>query len=122
MADSVKVKLAHPLNPRDLATLGLDPDTDAGVNDVIEVSRDQATSLIGAGLVQVDPDDRVEVTRVLDGEKAAKDVEPSATSGNKLTGDDLDAALRKRGLPVEGSADEKRAAVVKHDNDARSNA
>lgn len=116
---NVAVMLAHPLNPRDLANLGVDPDTDSNVNDVITVTRDQAISLIAAGYVQVDPDDRIAVTRLIEGDKAATDVMPSATSGNaetkNLKGEALDAALQKRGLPVEGTADEKRAAVVRYD-------
>lgn len=35
----------------------------------------------------------------------------------KLTGDDLETALTERGLPSEGTADEKRAAVAKFDAD-----
>lgn len=119
MADKIDVKLAHPLNPADLARLGLSPDTKANVNDKISVTKSQASSLIGAGYAQVDPDNRVEVMRVLEGDKAAEDVMPTATSGNteikNLTGDALDEALQKRGLPVEGKADEKRAAIAQHD-------
>lgn len=116
---NVAVMLAHPLTPRDLANLGVDPDTDSNVNDIITVTRDQAISLLGAGYVQVDPDDRIAVTRLIEGDKAATDVMPSATSGNaetkNLKGEALDAALQKRGLPVEGTADEKRAAVARYD-------
>jgi hypothetical protein len=36
---------------------------------------------------------------------------------DKLTGADLEQALKDRGLPVEGTADEKRAAVAQHDAD-----
>ncbi len=115
----VNVMLAHPLNVRDLVTLGLDPDTKSGVNDVIEITTDQAVGLISAGFVQVDPDDRVAVTNLVHGEKKAAEVMPLATEGNTnvadLKGDDLDAALTKRGLPVEGKADEKRAAVARFD-------
>lgn len=34
---------------------------------------------------------------------------------DKLTGEDLEQALKDRGLPIEGTADEKRAAVEKYD-------
>jgi hypothetical protein len=125
----INVMLAHPLNPRDLTTLGVDPDTKAGVGDIIEVDLNSAISLIGSGYVQVDPDDHVAVTAILRGEEAAADVMPSATSGNhksgapadgvadvkSLKGEALDEALGKRGLPVTGSADEKRAAILAYD-------
>lgn len=119
---NVGVMLAHPLNPPDLIHLGLSPDTPAGVGDVIVVTKPNASSLIGAGLVQVDPEDNAAVLAVLEGEKQA-DVEPSSTSGNTptvptsadLKGDALDDALRTRGLPVEGKADDKRAAVAAWD-------
>lgn len=117
---NVGVPLAHPLNPRDLANLGLSPDAAAGVGDVLVVTKAQASSLIGSGYVQVDPEDHYAVAQIIEGEKAA-DVMPSSTSGNSetsnLTGDALDEALRKRGLPVEGKADEKRAAVARYDAD-----
>lgn len=118
----VNVMLAHPLNPRDLIHLGIDPDTRSNVNDVVEVTRDQAISMIGSGFVQVDPDDAAAVIALVDGEKAAEGVEPTSTSGNNLVtdykalkGDALDDALAKRGLPVEGTADEKRAALATFD-------
>lgn len=118
----VAVPLAHPLNPRDLIHLGVDPDAPSGVGDVIEVSRDHAIAMIGSGFVQVDPDDAVAVRSLVDGAKAAEGVEPTSTSGNNvitdykaLKGDALDEALGKRGLPIEGTADEKRAALAKYD-------
>lgn len=122
---TVNVKLAHPLNPKDLIALGVDPDAPSNVNDIIEVSRDNAVSLIGSGFVQVDPSDAAAVLTIVDGAKAAEGVEPSATSGNNivvdykaLKGDALDDALGKRGLPIEGTADEKRAALATHDAQA----
>ena len=119
----INVMLAHPLNPRDLIRLGVSPDAPAGVNDVIEVTRDQAISLIGSGFVQVDPEDHVAVVALVDGAAAAEGIMPSSTSGNTivtdykaLKGDDLDAAFGKRGLPVpDATADEKRAALATHD-------
>ena len=118
----VNVMLAHPLNPSDLIKIGVNPDVRSNVNDVIEVTRDVAVSLIGSGFVQVDPDDHAAVLALVDGAPAAEGVEPSSTSGNNLVvdykalkGDALEEALGKRGLPSEGTADEKRAAVAAYD-------
>jgi hypothetical protein len=116
-----RVKLAHPLPKRDLIRFGIDKDT-TQVGDVLTVTLDQAISLIGAGMVQVDPEDHVGVTALLRGEKAALDVMPTATSGNtepvnynELKGDALDKALEQRGLPNDGTAAEKRLAVASYD-------
>lgn len=121
---NVGVKLAHPLSKSALRRLFLPEDTVAHVGAVVVVRPDQAQSLIGAGMVQINPRDRVGVKAILHGEEKA-DVEPSATSGNTvpgagegydtLTGKALDDALTKRGLPKDGSADEKRAAVQAYD-------
>ena len=116
-----RVKLAHPLPKRDMVRFGIEGDQ-TQVGDVITVTLDHAISLIGAGMVQVDPEDHVGVTALLRGEKAALDVMPQATSGNtqpvnynELKGDALDKALTDRGLPNEGTATEKRMAVASYD-------
>lgn len=41
---------------------------------------------------------------------------------SKLTGDELEQALAERGIPSEGTADQKRAAVAEHDEQAQQTA
>ena len=121
---NVNIRLAHPLNPRDLIHLGHDGDEPANVNDVITVTKDQAVSLMAAGFVQVDPDDAVAVARLF-----GKDVEPAATSGNttpvepnydgepgpdSLRGEALDKALEDRNLSKSGTVAEKQARLAEH--------
>lgn len=74
---NVNVRLANPLNERDLVNLGLDPETPAGVNAVIQVDLNRAMALISAGYVQVDPDDQAAVTKYL----AMPDVDLPAPTG-----------------------------------------
>lgn len=116
----VRIKLAHPLPKRDLIRFGIDQET-SQVGDVVEVTLNDAISLINAGMVQVDPEDKIAVTAALRGPEAALNSMPPATSGNdtidysELKGAALDKALKDRNLPDEGTADEKRMAVAAYD-------
>ena len=117
----VRVKLAHPLPKRDLIRFGIDQDEPSQVGDVVEVTLNDAISLINAGMVQVDPEDKIAVTAALRGTDEALKSMPPATSGNdtidyaELKGDALAEALRSRNLPDEGTAAEKRMAVAAYD-------
>lgn len=116
-----RVKLAHPLNDQDVVRLGLDPQkAPYRVNDVVEVRRDDARALIGAGLVQVDPEDVRAVGAALGSRRSS--VEPAQGDGSgasepyaDLKGDALDEAVKKAGLPVSGTAKEKREALAARD-------
>lgn len=89
----VVLTLAHPLPDRDKAYLGLAADSDLSVGKTIAVSKNAAKSLINAGMVTVDPENRPQVKAALNGEAPEKvaelgsatsetDTEPAATSGN----------------------------------------
>lgn len=68
----VTVKLAHPITRKDdLVYLGLDPSESYGVNDDVKVPVEAAKSLINAGMVQVDPEDRAAVGQTLGYEPTA---------------------------------------------------
>lgn len=110
----VGVKLAHPLPERDLLTLGLKVGTPHNVGDVVEVSKNHAITLIGAGMAQVDPENHAAVTAALTGDR-----EPAATEGQiegvaDLKGDSLEQALDTYGLSHDGNAAEKRQRISDH--------
>jgi hypothetical protein len=135
----VNCLLAHPLNERDLVNLGLDPATPANVGDVITLDVFKAQSLIGAGFVQVDPEDNAAViaylhTPVAPSEAVSADSSAGApvgdpASGNvstgtiedpdggpfaDLRGQALDDALTERGLSTSGTVAEKRQRLAEY--------
>lgn len=68
--DTVTLTLAHPISRvQDKRYLGLDEDKDYEVGDDITVNKNGAMSLIGSGLVQVDPFDSEAVRKALGGDE-----------------------------------------------------
>lgn len=99
------------------------PTTTRSQGEVFEAnSQEEYDRLIAAGAAE-DPDEAAKRRQEeldaaqarLDAEKAALDAQFEADKpADELKGQALDAALVDAGLPVEGSADEKRAALADH--------
>lgn len=70
--DLVVLTLAHPLPDRDKAYLGLPEDADLSVGKTVAVSKNAARSLINAGMVTIDPENRKQVRAALAGEAPDK--------------------------------------------------
>lgn len=115
----VNVRLAHPLRDQDRPVLGIAADEPGHVGAVVTVTTSVAINMIGAGMVQVDPEDHDAVTALLSptvGE--GTDVTPGLDKPQPvalgadviegLRGGDLDKALSERNLSQGGTVEEKR--------------